>query len=89
MYAGLSHHWLCGNKRLIFPILKFHFQLHQYVYLEIRPIHGMRIHDLGICLLQGNDRVFINDFTKHDSWWNVCSSGIHTGDNTADIRSLF
>jgi hypothetical protein len=22
----------------------------EYVYLEIHPIHGMRIHDLGICV---------------------------------------
>jgi len=32
----------------MFPILKFHCQLHQYLYLEIRPFYGMRIHDLGI-----------------------------------------
>jgi len=48
MSAGLSHFWRCGKKRLMFPILKFPCQLHQYVYLEIRPMHGMRIHELGI-----------------------------------------
>jgi hypothetical protein len=34
----------------MFPILKFHCQLHQCVYLEIRPIHGTRISDLEICV---------------------------------------
>jgi len=48
--AGLPDHWRCRKKRLMFPILKFYCQLHQYVYLEIRPINGMRIHDLGICV---------------------------------------
>ena len=36
------------TKNLMFPILKIHCQLHQYVYLGIRPIHVMGIHDLGI-----------------------------------------
>ena len=48
--AGLSHHWRCGKKCLMFPILKFHCQLHHYVSTEIRPIYGMRIHGLGICV---------------------------------------
>jgi len=50
MSAGLTDHWSCGKKRLMFPILKSHCQLHQHLYLEILPIHGMRIHDLGICV---------------------------------------
>ena len=50
MSAGLSHHWRCGKKSLMFSIVKFHCQLHRYVYLENRPIRGMRIHDLGICV---------------------------------------
>jgi hypothetical protein len=29
------------RKYLMFPTSKFHCQLHQYVYLEIRPIRGM------------------------------------------------
>jgi len=49
-WAGLSHHWRCGKKRLMLPILKFHCKLHQYVYLEISQIHGIRINDLGICV---------------------------------------
>jgi hypothetical protein len=38
------------ERNVWFPILQFHGQLHQYVYLEIRPIHGMRINYLGICV---------------------------------------
>jgi hypothetical protein len=41
----IYHHWRCGGKKLLmFPVLKFHCQL----YLEIRPFHGMRIHDFGV-----------------------------------------
>ena len=39
-----------------------------------------------MCLLQGNGRIFINEFTKHDKCWNVRSSDTHTDDNTADVR---
>jgi hypothetical protein len=42
----ISHHWRCGKKLLMFPVLKFHCQLH----LKIRPFHGMQIHDLGMCV---------------------------------------
>ena len=45
----LPDHSRFGKERLMFPILKCHCQLHQYVYLEIRSIHGMKIYDLGIC----------------------------------------
>ena len=37
------------ERNLMFPIVIFHCQLQSvHVYLEIRPIRGMRIHDLGI-----------------------------------------
>ena len=35
----ISHHWRCGKKRWMFPVLTFHCLLHQFSYLEIR--HSM------------------------------------------------
>ena len=45
-----SQHWRCEKKYLMFPSLKFHCQLYQYVYRETRPIYGMGINDIGICV---------------------------------------
>jgi hypothetical protein len=45
----ISHYWR-GKKSLMFLVLKFHCQLHQYVYLEIGPFHGMQNLDLVICV---------------------------------------
>jgi hypothetical protein len=65
----ISHHWRFGKKYLMFPVLKFHCQLHHYVYREIRPIHGIRIIDLGICVCvfvchREIWSCFINGFTE-------------------------
>jgi hypothetical protein len=48
------------KKILMFPILRFHCQ----VYLDIRPFHSMRIHDLGICVSYRESPVLVNKFTE-------------------------